>query len=398
VVVTGGRLPVRSLTGAELIAVDCLAALLLGATYLTGLWRPTVAVGLVWWTRGLILLLIALPAAVRRVWPLSIFGIVTAASTLALLFGILPDPFVASAATAYSAADTRRIGRRGWWMVAAVSAVLLLVSVSAGSVSPPPDALRTLLPGTAVVGSMWALGVAVRERRAFGEREVESRLARAVLDERLRLARDVHDIVTHNLGVIAVKSAVARHVARTKPDEALAALEVIEGVSRAALADMRQALRVLRSGPVDREEPSLEDQPYGLADIRSLVQRAGVAGLDIHCELPDRDEVPRGVARSAYRIVQEALTNVIKHAGPTRCEVRVHSHVQELLIEVRNDSPQRGRPISRNSSPLEGYGMIGVRERVAMHGGEVVVAKRDDGGYQLSVTLPYPAETPSDGG
>lgn len=396
--VTGGRLPARSLTGAELIAADCLLALLLAATYLTGLGRPPAADGLVWWVRGLIFLLIALPVAVRRVWPLSIFGIVATASTLASLLGILPDPLVATAATAYSAAGTRRIGRRGWWTVAAVSAVLSLVSVSAGSVAPPPDALRTLLPGTALVGALWALGVAVRERRAFGEREVESRLVRAVLDERLRLARDVHDIVTHNLGVIAVKSAVARHVARTEPAEVLAALEVIEKVSRTALADMRQALRVLRSDPVDREEPGPDDQPYGLADLRSLVERAEAAGLDVHCDLPDCDDVPMGVARSAYRIVQEALTNVIKHAGPTRCEVRVYRRTRELFIEVRNDAPRPGWPGQRNAPSPGGYGLIGVRERVAMHDGELVVAERDGGGYQLSVTLPCPASAPSDGG
>jgi hypothetical protein len=399
---TGTRLPVRSLTRTELIAIDCLAAALLSVIYLTSLrWTSLRWTSLRWpsatddpagWTDGLILLLIAPPVAVRRVWPRSVFGMVAAASVLALMLGVLPDPFVASALAAYPAAATKRPTRRSWWTVAPVSAVLLFVSVSAGSAQPPPDALRMLLPGAALVGAMWTLGVAVRERRAFGEREIEA--SRAILENDCA-PRDVRH---RDLQPWRHRGQGQKGGTSPRPADGPRLTGGDRKVSRTALADMRQALHMLRSGPADQKEDPAEDRPYGMADIRSLIQQAGAAGLDIHCRLPDADDVPAGVARSAYRIVQEALTNVIKHSRPTRCDVTVRCGEDGLFIDVCNDTPGHGRPAPHRCAAPAGYGLIGVRERVAMHGGEVAAAERDDGGYQLRVRLPYRSDSPSDGG
>ncbi len=160
------------------------------------------------------------------------------------------EPFVAAALAGYTAAVSgRRLSRRGWTILAGISSTLLFLSLLTGMVGPLAEPLGVLLPGLALVGALWTLGIAVRERRAYTQSRNDDRTARLVADERLRIAREVHDIVTHNLGVITVKAAVARHVADTDPDEALAALTLIEAVGRDALTDMRQVLQVLRSDP-----------------------------------------------------------------------------------------------------------------------------------------------------
>jgi signal transduction histidine kinase len=292
--VTGPALPTRPLSRTELIAIDCLLAVLLAAGYLGVALPDAESPGRVW-AACVAVALMSLPIAVRRLWPIPVFVVVLAASVLALASGLLYEPFIAAALASYTAAVAeRRLTRRGWAVLGCASVLLVLVSVSAGVAGSWARPLAVLLPGLALVAAMWTAGVAVRERRAYAARSNAERTARAVADERLRIAREVHDIVTHNLGIIAVKAAVARHVSGARPDEAQDALRVIEEISRAALTEMRQVLRVLRTA-----EPA-ELQPVG-GDLHSLVERAEAAGLDVRYEATGADQLPEGAALSAYR-------------------------------------------------------------------------------------------------
>ncbi|MBG6102084.1 signal transduction histidine kinase [Micromonospora vinacea] len=382
--VEGARLPVRPLTHSELVAVDVVVAGLLATVYLTALPRSSTLPD---WLHAVLVSLIALPVAVRRVWPMPVFASVALASIVSVSLGILPDPLLAVALTAYTAAAIGgHRSRRSWLVIVSSSAVLTFLAVATGSPQPWPSRFGTLLPGLALVGASWAAGIAVAQRRAYAVWRAEDRVERAVSDERLRIAREVHDIVTHNLGVIAVKAAVTRHLARDRPAETLASLAVIEQVSREALAEMRQALRLLR----DSDEP--RGPAPGLPDVPALVRRAEKAGLTVRSELPEQDDVPSGVSLTAYRIVQEALTNVIKHVGPTRCSLTIRSTGSELLVEVADDGPVDGRPIRRSAA--EGFGLAGMRERVEMHNGDMTAGPLAAGGFQVQVKIPH---APMDG-
>lgn len=406
---TGSSLPTRPLTRSELVAIDCLVAALLTAAYLTAAlssaWSPADAAHPAWLVSCVIVLFMGPPIAVRRLWPMPVFIVVMVASVLALALGVLREPFVAASLAGYTAAVAeRRLSRRGWTILGCVSLILLFLSVSAGMARPWARPLGVILPGLALVGAAWTLGIAVRERREYATWLSEHRMAQAVSDERLRIAREVHDIVTHNLGVITVKAAVARHVAETQPGEALESLRMIEEVSRAALNDMRQVLHVLRAAPRDGGDDGSDDLPQelrpgaddlpqellpGADDLQTLVQGAGAAGLDIEWEVTGTERLPAGAGLSTYRILQEALTNVIKHAGPTHCQLAVHCTDDEVVIDVRDDGEPDHRPINRVPTAAGGYGLVGMRERVAMYGGELVAGPRDGGGYHLRVRLPY---------
>jgi signal transduction histidine kinase len=245
--------------------------------------------------------------------------------------------------------------------------------------------------GVVAVGATWAVGAAVRERREGTRRAIKQAAEQARIEERLRVARDVHDVATHSIGLIAVKAGVANHVLRTHPEEARVALGIIEQVSRDALRDMRSTLRVLRADQPDRE--ALRPDPC-LADLPALVSAARESNVDARLETKYTEQPPEGVAISAYRIVQEALTNVIKHAAPTRCHVKVVVNAGLIRIDVSDDGPGAGRrdghrPGQWVRAPGGGLGLIGMRERVASHGGVLTACPRGDRGFQVTATLRY---------
>lgn len=423
---SGSSLPIRSLSRSELLLIDSATAILLTAGYVTFA-RPAAGGGdPSWLTAGTIILFMGPPVAVRRLWPMPVFVVVVVASLLSLSLGVLHEPFLAAALTAYTAAATgpgtlfgtdrdqgadlrwdparrepvrngaHRLRRRGWSILGGVSLILVFLSVSTGSARPSAAGpLSVLLPGLALVGAMWTAGVAVRERREYARRRIADRLSRAVVDERLRIAREVHDIVTHNLGVIAVKAAVARHVAKTHPGEALVSLETIEKVSRTALTDMRQVLHVLRAAPEKDDDGAAPSVVPGIDDVRDLVERARAAGVEVRYEVTNVEQVPGGAALSVYRIVQEALTNVMKHAGPTRCRVAVRGAADAVVLEVQDDGPTTRRPAPHRSATTGGFGLRGIAERVTMHGGDWSAGPRECGGFEVRARLPYRAGDPA---
>jgi signal transduction histidine kinase len=201
---------------------------------------------------------------------------------------------------------------------------------------------------------------------------------RAVLEERARIAREMHDVVAHSIGVIVMKAAVANHVYDTRPEESREALGVIESVGRAALTDIQRVLDSLRSA----EEADLTPSP-DLDELPNLIENARLADVQVEFDRGNLPALPAAVQLSAYRIVQEALTNIIKHAAPARCTVRLNADSNELHLSVIDD----GKPGRSVGAP--GHGLIGMRERAALHQGTVVAGWQPNGGFAVHAHLPY---------
>jgi signal transduction histidine kinase len=390
----------RPLSRRRLIALDGLA----GAGYLAGLLllavdtgRPAVAgVELPARLQPLILAGIALAVAVRRLWPLPVFGVVLALSLGNLLFATVRDSFLAAGFALYLVALTAAgIGRSATRAIGVLSGVCLLGLAVAGVPAGVRDQVGGVLTAAVVLGGAWTVGRAVRERRAYAARSAEQLADRAVTGERLRIARELHDVVAHSMGVIAVKAGVANHVVRIRPEEAHDALRVIETASRDALNEMRHLLGVLRAD-ADDGEPAADLGPVpGLAGLPDLAGRAALAGVRVGLEVR-ADGLPEGLELTVYRIVQEALTNVVKHAAPARCRVEVVADGGTVRVDVTDDGPGRrllpGHP-DRSGRPDQpgrsGHGLIGMRERVMMYGGAFTAGPAPDGGFAVSARLPY---------
>jgi signal transduction histidine kinase len=228
----------------------------------------------------------------------------------------------------------------------------------------------------------WA---AMEERARRLEAEREERDRQAVTDERLRIARELHDVVAHSMSVIAVQSGVANHVIDSRPAQARQALATIEATSRSALVELRRLLGVLRQG--DDPVASLEPNP-GMAEIGRLADQIRSAGVEVELKIEgEPGELPPGVDLSAFRIAQEGLTNVLKHGGGV-ARVLVRYSPGAVAVEIADD----GRA-GTDGAPAEGtgHGLIGMRERVAVFGGELTAGPVPGGGYRMSARLPYAA-------
>jgi signal transduction histidine kinase len=235
----------------------------------------------------------------------------------------------------------------------------------------------------------WVAGFAVRERagqaeaaelratQAERERDAAARIA--VAEERARIARELHDIVAHAVSVMVLQVGAVRHKLPDALAEDRDALWGVERAGRTALADMRRLLVAMRP---NGDEPELEPQP-GLDRLDSLCEEVGRAGLPVHLHLDgERCTLPRGIDLSAYRIVQEGLTNALKHAHASRADVTVHYRPEELQLEVRDNGEGNG------ASDGLGHGLVGIRERVKIYGGEMSAGPSNGGGFVLSTRLP----------
>jgi signal transduction histidine kinase len=229
----------------------------------------------------------------------------------------------------------------------------------------------------------------LREQNRLLEREREEQARQAVIEERVQIARELHDVVAHAMSVIAVQSGVGRHVGAADPVEAQRALAAIETTSRSALIEMRRLLGVLRQ---ESDAPAQTMPAPSLREVPSLIRQVADGGLTaaLHIEGAPLD-IPSGLDLSAYRIIQEALTNAIKHGGP-RADVVISYSDQDVTVEVDNDgSLNRDRG---QRSVVPGHGIIGMRERVAMFGGELTAAPRPGGGFRVFARLPLDRSRP----
>lgn len=373
----------RRLRPAELATVDAVLAVAVG-----GLLGPYAAlesplrggVHEPLWVSVLVGMALGLPLAVRRRWPITVAVVISSVAAVALITGVVPNyaasaPAIAIGLSCYTVALLT--GRRRSTLCAAgclalVSVALVLTASDLWS--------RTGAVGYAavMVAPAWMIGWLVRERRALAARQGEHLVRQAAAEERLRVARDLHDVVAHTLSLIVVKAAVANHVAEAEPHEAGAALRVIEETGRNALTDVRRVLGALREDTAYAPTPGLDELP-------ALARQAAIGGvdvrLDVRREKPAR-AVPESVGLAVYRIVQEAVTNVVKHAAPASCRATVTVTPHEVRVEVTDDGR---RPVLIGG---EGHGLVGMRERVTLHGGEFRAGPRSGGGYAVTASLP----------
>jgi signal transduction histidine kinase len=345
-------------------------------------------------------LLHTLPLAARRRFPGTVLALSVASGLAVAALGL--SPLVLGLAILVAVYSVAAYGDR-WVSVAGLAAAEL--GSAAIQLTPGRFQQPTVVSNGLILAAAWLLGHFVGVRRAYTARleertaELEERTAeldqareelarRAVTEERLRLARELHDVVAHSMSVIAVQSGVGAHVANAQPDEAAKALAAIEATSRAALTELRRLLGVLRQD----SEPQGDLAPVpGLADLNSLLAEVAKAGLAVRLRVEGTpSQVPAGVDLSAYRIVQEALTNVVRHAGPARAQVVVCYRDREVTVEVTDDGRGVGA-VAGDGRARAGHGLVGMRERVAAFGGDLEVGPRPGGGFRVAARLPFTA-------
>lgn len=220
------------------------------------------------------------------------------------------------------------------------------------------------------------------ERAVRAEREIRLEAEQAVVEERIRIAHELHDVVSHHISVIAVQANLARYVFESSPDTARTALDTITGTTTEALDELRRLLGVLR--PPQRETHEYRPQP-GLADLPALVTRVREAGLTVKTRtIGEPRRLPPGQQLCTYRIAQEALTNVLKHADEAIVELVLEYGEDALVLSVRNSAPEGTPP----PNPA-GHGLIGMRERARMYGGSIEMGPAGSGGFAIELTLPY---------
>ncbi|WP_338495304.1 sensor histidine kinase [Streptomyces sp. SJL17-4] len=385
------RVP-RRLHGIDLLALDLATALLISAVYvgfarMAGDGVQPSYTGPAW-AGVLVAAAVGLPVAARRLWPVPAAATALAGASAAVLLDITREPWAGAGLVLYAVALARPPRRSV--PVLAVSLVLAATAVLTGEAVVTPAETWSGAVGVAamvwlVLGGGWAAGFAVRARRAREEDRAAYLAERAVVEERLRIARELHDVVSHSLGLIVVKAGVAGHVAKHRPEEAEDALRVIEQTGRAAMTEMRRTLGVLRTGPATAP---LGPAP-GIDALGGLAEQARQAGMevDLDVRVPD-GALPAGLALSVHRIVQESLTNAVRHAAPARCRVRVEADLREVRIEVTDDG-LRGSGQDRAA----GHGLVGMRERAMFHGGTFSAGPRPEGGFAVSVRLPQDGTT-----
>jgi signal transduction histidine kinase len=235
--------------------------------------------------------------------------------------------------------------------------------------------------GLVLTVATWSIGRVVRSRTERGDK-LEAEQHVAVADERARIARELHDVIAHSVSVMVVQAGAAEEVLGSRPDLALTALRAVQETGRQALVEMSRLVGLLRD---DHEELGLAPQP-GIAALDTLVAQVRTAGLPVELRIEgDPATVPLGIDLSAYRVVQEALTNALKHAGDARAKVRLRYLVDALEVEIVDDGGGSG------NGHAGGHGLVGMRERVAVFGGEFAAGPRAEGGFEVRARLPLQA-------
>ncbi|MFI1968369.1 hypothetical protein BLA24_13555 [Streptomyces cinnamoneus] len=277
--------------------------------------------------------------------------------------------------------------RRASTVAVAVSFVVQLLMI--GVFAHGDDLSVTGVIALLAMAASCMAGLLRRERREHAVALRSQEVAEAVTAERLRIARELHDMVAHSIGVIAIQAGVGSRVIQTQPAQAREALRTIETTSRETLSGLRRtvvSLRQAERGVTASERSPLAPAP-GLADLERLAAATADAGVRVDVRRSgEQRPLPADIDLSAYRIVQEALTNVVRHAGTGRCRVAVDYGDEELSVEVVDD----GRGATGNG-PAHGFGIIGMRERVGLLHGHLSAGPRPEGGFRVAARLPLPA-------
>ena len=352
--------------------------------------RPPEALGYV------LVLVLSAPLVARRRHPRGALLVMLVVGTVLCVAGYrqsaLGPPLSVGAYTVGVRCDLRR-------SAPVLAALALFLGVAALSDRDEVTVADLVLAGGSLA-AFWWLGAGLRVRAAYA-RAVEERTGlqlqvhedrarNAVMEERLRIARELHDVVAHSLTVVAVQSGMARHVVDTDPAAARTALDAISASSRSTLTELRRLLGVLRS---EREPVGALTPTPGTADLDALLTHVRRTGLDVTLTVSGGPrELPPGLDLTVYRIVQEALTNVVKHAG-TGAVVRVTLGYRTGELAVDVDDRDGAGPPGRGRSLGTGVGLIGMRERVATYGGLLTTGPTPDG-FAVRARLPLPEVTP----
>ncbi|WP_434445109.1 sensor histidine kinase [Lentzea sp. E54] len=366
---------------------------------------PELPVQLAW------MLALSLPLVVRRRYPLAVMLVVStlfiAAQWNQVGDNMVPSAILFLAIFTVGAWEQNRLVAR-WSRIGVIGAMFLwlgfnLVRALIGPKGEFEDAAGPLDPVLAsvlyglefniffflfayVVGEMAWSGARRRAQLEFQAEELrrsqEQNTRGAIAAERMRIARDLHDVVAHHVSVMGIQAGAARRVLDSDPALARDALQTVEQTARTAISELRGLLGVLRADA----DTDLKAAP-GLDDLPELLENARAAGLEVsHGVYGAPREVPSGVALSAYRVVQEALTNVVKHADAQHVDVRMRFLDSALELEIADDG--RGRPATTGT----GFGLVGMRERLAVHGGSLQAGPRRDAGYLIRASLPTALE------
>jgi signal transduction histidine kinase len=346
------------------------------------------------YTSTLVGLLLTVPLAWRRRAPVGAAVVVVAAGLLELL--IVPEFLPANVAAlamiyALAAYAPRWAGQAG--LIAGLAGAVL-AALRYFDFGDSTSLLVGVASISVAVVAAWALGnlrrarlqqlAALEERAHLLELERDQEMRLAATAERARIARELHDVVAHSLSVVIAQADGGRYAGKSDPEAATGALEAIAATGRQALTDMRSLLGVLREGGGEEYGP----QP-DVAAIPALVEDVRASGLDVDLIVEGEPQpLPAGPQLAAYRIVQESLTNVLKHAGPaSRAWVRLQWRADALEMSVLDDG--RGASAAIGSSDGAGQGLRGMRERAQLHGGRLEAGPRSGGGYGVHAALPY---------
>jgi signal transduction histidine kinase len=351
-------------------------------------------------TPGAVLLVLAcLCAAPRRRWPYALLCLNQALMIVLSALGYNPSlSGVAGLVLIYTVAAYRGLALS---LVGVATAVAghVLTGVSSGT---PPDWTYDALT-SALTLAAWMGGRSIRLRRAYlaeledraerleRARDADRRAARA--EERSRIARELHDVVAHHVSVMTVQAAAARKVLASSPDAAADALSAIEEMGRTAMAEMRNIVGVLRT---DGEEGGERAPQPGIHDLPTLVEQMREAGLRTQLWIEgDEPRLPPGVDLAAYRLIQEALTNSLRHAGPSaRAWVTVRHEPSVLTVHVEDDGHGPAARPRRANGDRPGHGLVGIRERVALYGGILRIGPRQGGGFEVRARFPLKTGQP----
>jgi signal transduction histidine kinase len=247
---------------------------------------------------------------------------------------------------------------------------------------------------------IWLIGRTVRARREYLaelehraerlERTASAELRAALAEERARMARELHDVVAHHVSVMTVQAAAARRMIERAPERSVEAMRAVEETGRAALVEMRRIVGALRNADAE-ESPSAELPPQaGVKELDTLIDRAREAGLDVDLTIVGEPrELPSSIDLAIYRVVQESLTNTLRHAGPTRAAVVLRYEPDAVEVSVTDDGSRKRGGTPRPADPERvGHGLIGMRERVTLNGGTLYTGPRSVGGFEVKARLP----------
>ncbi|MFJ3903746.1 sensor histidine kinase [Streptomyces sp. NPDC090025] len=357
---------------------------------------------------------IGLPLALRRIAPVGVLVASSLAFAGYLAAGYQPSLNFWAPALAFYGVAAQRPPRTAAWAALLTAAVVLYSGLCARELGIAVAVIQAV----GVPGVLWVVGngarlLALRNRQLADlterlRQEQEARARRAVAGEQRRIARELHDVVAHHMSVISVQAGMAGYVFATEPATARAALDTIAATSQEGLRELRRILTLLRSaaGETDPASPAgaaasggrPSDAWYapmpGLARLSDIAERAAAAGLTVELLTEGRARpLAPGTELCAYRAVQEALTNVIKHAPGARATVLVAHRPSELVVTVTDDGGAPTRPPGRRPDPANvptpsGYGLIGMRERARLYGGTVDAGPRAEGGFRVCLRLP----------